>query len=471
MVLTFFIVVFIMMMNFVWRYIDELVGKGLDINVIMELLYYAVVNTIPTGLPLAVLFAAIMTMGNLGENYELLAMKSAGMSLPRILAPLIFLTLIISVGSFFVASNYVPYANRQMYAILFDIDQKRQQIEFQDGVFFNGIPDRTIRVEHQNPETGLLTDVLIFDTSDNAGNMMTTMADSGYIRLSDDKRYLLITLYNGETYETTRSYRWNSENKLSHHTYSEQNSQVAVDGFSFERTDASLFSRAETKDFVQLGIEIDSIERETQINAKAYEPLLRNYLLQRDRSIMGIMDSIKVNYSYKRRVDIQDSIPLGDPYKMERLLTDARQIAQNSRSVVSFDEDMTKSSLDELYRDQVEWNRKLALPVSIIIFFLIGAPLGAIIRRGGLGMPVVVSVIFFVIYYIISISGEKMTKEGSWDASLGMWISAIILAPIAMYLTYKATNDSNILNTDWYLIQWDKLKTRLKRKKNGTKAK
>ena len=208
MILTFFIVMFVLMMNFVWRYIDELVGKGLSAGIIIELMSYAMANMIPMGLPLSMLLAAIMTMGSLGENYELLAMKSAGMSLVRITKPLIILVGFIAVGSFFIGNDLVPYANRKMYSIIYDIRQQKQTLEFQDGLFFNGIDNMSIRVGHQDPETHLLRDVLIYDNRQANGNMNTIVADSGYIRLSDDKRYLLVTLFHGQTYEQARNSQW-----------------------------------------------------------------------------------------------------------------------------------------------------------------------------------------------------------------------------------------------------------------------
>ena len=206
-IMTFFIITFVLMMNFVWRYIDELVGKGLDAGVIIELISYATINMIPMGLPLAMLLAAIMTMGNLGENYELLAMKSAGMSLMRIMKPLIIVAVFISIGSFFVVNNLVPYAYKQMSMIIYDIRRQKQVLEFQDGLFFDGIDNMSIRVEHQDPQTGLLSGVLIYDNRDANGNMTTTIAKTGYIRLTPDKKFLHVTLYDGENYEQTRNKR------------------------------------------------------------------------------------------------------------------------------------------------------------------------------------------------------------------------------------------------------------------------
>ena len=217
MVLTFFIVMFVLMMNIVWRYIDELVGKGLSAGIIIELMTYFMANMIPLGLPLAMLLAAIMTMGNLGENYELLAMKSAGMSLVRITKPLIILVSVIAVGSFFIGNNLVPYANKKVYSIIYDIRQQKQSLEFQDGLFFNGIDNMSIRVSRQEPKTHLLRDVLIYDNRIADGNMNTIVADSGYIRLSDDKRFLLVTLFNGEMYEQTRNSQWFTQSRLRHH--------------------------------------------------------------------------------------------------------------------------------------------------------------------------------------------------------------------------------------------------------------
>lgn len=470
MVLTFFIVMFVLMMNFMWRYIDDLVGKGLDLSVIIELLLYASATMIPMGLPLATLLAGIMTMGNLGENYELLAMKSCGMSLPRILRPIIIVVFFVSVGSFFVANNLVPYSWKKMNAILYDIRNMKQTIEFQDGVFFNGIDNMSIRVETQDRRTSLLRGVLIYDTRDRTGKMTTTIADSGYIRLSDDKKFLLVTLYNGEMYNTTRDTRgsaWHDESVLSHSIFERQNSAIELDGFSMERTNANRFQGSNTKTISQLNRGIDSLNKIVGIDVgRSYEPLLKS-LFTKDPSLMGIMDSVAVDYSYKKGVGLLDSIAKENVYKMLELTEKAKTGANSSRNSMSFEEDITKSSLNELYRDQVEWQRKVSLPFSIIIFFLIGAPLGAIIRRGGLGMPVVVSVLFFVIYYIISITGEKLAKEGSWGSFEGMWLSAFILTPIAIYLTYKATNDSNLLNVEWYMAQYDKLKTRIKNIKNN----
>ena len=470
MILTFLIVSFIFLMNFLWRYIDDLVGKGLSVGVLLELMWYAVATTIPMALPLATLFAAIMTMGNLGENNELLAMKASGISLPRIMLPLIVVVFFVAIGSFFASNNLVPYAWKKMYSILYDIRNQKQTIEFRDGVFFNGIEDMSIRVTHQDKETGLLHEVLIYDTSKKDGTMSTTIADSGYIRLSDDKKFLLVTLFNGERYETSRTYDWYNENQLTHQSFGRQDAVIEMEGFDFERSNSELFNNSQTKPISRLSRDIDSLDVIVNRDmALSYEPLLRNSLLQYDPFIMGMADSVATDYSYRRPLDIFSEVENLGLVQKKDVYSRAVQRAKNSGTMINYEESSVKNSLSELYKYQIEWHKKVVLPVSIIIFFLIGAPLGAIIRKGGLGMPVVVSVLFFVVYYVINMSGEKMARDGIRTAFEGTWLAVFILVPIAIYLIYKSTNDSNLFNMDWYRIQFDKLKTKFKTLKRENK--
>ena len=463
-VLTFFIIIFILMMNFVWRYIDELVGKGLDPLVIIELIMYATINMIPMGLPLAILLATIMAMGNLGENYELLAMKSAGMSLMQIMKPLFWVIGIISFASFFIVNDLVPFANKKMFSIIYDIKQQNEALEFQDGLFFNGIDDMSIRVEKQDPKTKLLTKVLIYDNRSRSGDMTTTIADSGYIRLSDDKRYLLITLFNGETYEQSRNFQWYTKSSLRRHKFDRQDGKIPMSGFDFQRSDENMFgNNSQTMDIRDLQHSIDSLDMlVNNITATAYNPLLRNQIFEKDPDGVAPPDSIEVDRSQKTfGARLIDSIQRLDTRAKGRVFESALRTARSSRNMFSFDESTSKEALNQLYRSKNEWHRKLTLPISILIFFLIGAPLGAIIRKGGLGMPIVISVIFFVIYYIISISGEKFAKEGTWSSLLGMWISAIILTPLAIYLSHKANNDSALLDIDWYIGRYKHYREKL----------
>ena len=462
-VMTFFIITFVLMMNFLWRYIDELTGKGLGFGVIMELLIYATINLIPLGLPLAMLLAGIMTMGNLGENFELQAMKSAGVSLMRILKPLIWVTVFMSIGSFFLVNNLVPYANKKMTSILIDIRRQKQVLELKDGLFFNGIDDMSIRVEHQDPVTGELENVLIYDNRSSAGNMTTTIAERGFIRLSDDKRYLLVTLYNGNNYQHTRNNQWFTKNSLRHDSFEVQDISIPMEGFDFQRTDNNeMLNSSQTKNIVELQQAIDSLNVAVNSSTtQSYEPFLRDNLFRKDTQVTQLPDSMKIDKTGYVDINLLDTIANLSLFDRNSVWSIARSDALESRNSFSFDETMTKDVLTQLYKSKNDWHRKLSLPVSVIIFFLIGAPLGAIIRKGGLGTPIVISVLFFVVYYIITLTGEKASVEGQWSAVMGMWISTIVLSPISIYLLIKATNDSSLLDTEWYWAKYQQMREKI----------
>ena len=462
-IMTFFIVTFVLMMNFVWRFIEDLTGKGLSADVILELIFYATINMIPLGLPLAMLLAGSMTMGNMGENFELQAMKSAGMSLMRIMQPLIIVTFLISIGSFFLVNNLVPYAYKRSMIILSDIKRQKQVLEFKDGLFFNGIhEDMSIRVEHQDPETGLLHNVLIYDSRSQGGNMTTTMAETGYIRLSDDKKFLLVTLYNGDNYQQTRNTRWYTKNSLRHDKFDVQDMTIRMEGFDFQQSDNAMVNSSQAKNIVELQHAIDSLDvTVAEAVARSYDPLLRDNLFTNDIQVLQLPDSMRIDKSAFVDVNLLDSIKTLPLREQSEIFKTAKTMANNSRNSFSYDEGSAKDGLNQLYRSKNDWHKKLSLPFSVIIFFLIGAPLGAIIRKGGMGTPIVISVIFFVIYYVISLSGEKMAKEGTWSSFTGIWISSFILTPIAIYLMIKATNDSSLLDTDWYDAQFKKIKKKL----------
>ena len=256
----FFIIQFVLMMNFVWRYIDELTGKGLAVSTIAELFICGSINMIPLGLPLAMLLSAIMTLGNIGENFELLAMKSAGLSLMRILSPMLFVVGLVSIGSFFISNNLVPYTNERMYDILYDVREQRQELKFQDGMFFNGLPDMSIRVEHQDPNTQLLRDVLIYDTRAENGDMTTTLADSGYIYMSDDKAYLYVTLFNGQTYEHTRNSQWYDRNTMREHQFERQDGTFPMNEVGAGSGRNTQYTESQTRNMIELEELMDSLQ-------------------------------------------------------------------------------------------------------------------------------------------------------------------------------------------------------------------
>ena len=461
MILSSFIVLFILIMNFLWRYIDDLVGKGLELNVIMELLFYVSINALPMALPLSILLSAIILMGDLGENYELLAMKSAGMSLLSILKPLIAIVGLIAIGSFFISNDLVPYTTKKMYSLIYDIQNQKQSIEFKDGVFFNDLEDMSIRIGTQDPKTKLLNEILIYDTRDRYGNMTTTVADSGYIKISDDRKSLQVTLYNGEMYEQTRDRSWLNKNKLTHRIFTKQKGAISLEGFALGNTDEALFNGSYSKDIKELNYWIDSLQLYSDgKNANSYEPLLEKFIFPFHKSL--IYDSLKAQDTIiRRQITITDPITNMDVYEQRALWQLAKSNSYSSKGSFRFDEESAKSAISQLYKYQVEWHKKILLPVSIIVFLLIGAPLGAIIRKGGLGMPILVSIFFFITYYMISLTGEKMGIEGTWEVYFGMWLPIIILTPIAAFLTYKATNDSNLFNIDRYIVLYIRVKNSL----------
>lgn len=460
MFMTFFIVMFILLMNFLWRYIDELVGKGLPFSVIIELLFFATSTLMPLGLPLATLLAAIMTMGNLGESNELLALKAAGISLPRIMRPVIIVAILISLASFFVVNNYVPYSFQRMNNVLYDIRQQRQEIEFKDGIFFNGIPDVSIRVEKQDKKTKKLHNVLIYDTRD-PDNTRTIVADSGYIDLSKDKQFLRVRLFHGQNYEDNRNFEWYAKPKLSHHIFDYEEMMLQLEGFNFQRSNASLFgNESGAKNIRQLGVDIDSMEVVTEGKVqKMVNNVMKQYLFKTDTLELMVesSDSVRMKKHYPFVADRKNFDTLGIEVKT-MVFDDAMRKLTDLKYYVASEHDNIRATTVNLYKSYVDWHKKLALPVSILIFFLIGAPLGAIIRKGGLGTPIVISVAFFVIYYIITMMGEKLVTDGVWAPIYGVWLSSFVLFPLAIFLTYKSTTDSQLLNMEWYILKIKKVK-------------
>lgn len=454
MILTFFIVMFILLMHFLWMRIDDIIGKGLSLGIILELLMYASATFIPMALPLATLLASIMTMGNLGEYNELLALKAAGVSLPRILKPLIVLMVVICTGSFFIINNLTPFAWQQMVTLLNDFRNTKHEMKLKDGIFFNGFDNMSIRVDHQDTKTNKLTNVLIYNNKDR-DKMQTIVADSGYLKMSDDRKYIIVTLFNGQMYEQNRNWEWYTKNVLTHHIFDHQISYIPTDGFAFNRGDVDLFkNKSETKNMTELSHDIDSLRyAQDSVMSKFTSTLMKNYVFKR--------------YS---RVESLDSIPAQvTGYMMDRLDTmnvinrnfvfdAAKQTAIQARDYLKYEIEFVRYPSMQLYRAQENFQKKVALPFSIMIFFLIGAPLGAIIRKGGLGMPIVISVSFFIFYYIISITGENFVRDGALPAYIGMWLSSLVLFPIAIFLTYKSANDSALLNSEQYILKFNKFK-------------
>lgn len=474
-ILIFFVVLFLLLMQFLWRYIDDLVGKGLTFGVIAELMFYTSASLVPMALPLAILMASLMTCGNMGENYELIALKSAGISLQRILLPLIILNVFISIGAFFFANNMLPIANLKMRSLLHDIRKQRPEMQIRPGEFYNGIDKYKIRIDDKNPETNMMYGLQIYDHTERNGNRIVTFADSGAMKITEDSRYLFITLYSGISYKEEKEERRSLNNRhFPHRTdkFGKQNMVIELSGFGLERTDESLFrSNYQMMNLNQLGYYRDSlnIEINGRINTLYQNMKERNYY----RSPYFLNRKLgKIKADTIAKTDTVNINHLFQQYTLreqKEVYRDAMNAIRNGTSYLSSYQDIQKDKSRRLNKYILEWNRKFTIAFACFIFLFIGAPLGAIIRKGGIGMPVVISTVLFIFYYIITLTTDKMVAEGKINSTYGTWIASVLLTVIGVFLTYKATTDSVILNIDTYLGVFKKLFGKLKLSKGKAK--
>lgn len=457
--LTIFIVLFVLVLQFLWVYIDELVGKGLGLKVILEFLFWGTCTVIPMALPLATLLASIMTMGNLGEFNELLAMKAAGISLQRIMRPLIILSFLVSVVAFFSANNLMPLAYKNIFALRDDISRTKEEIRIPTGIFYNGIDNYSLRVEHRDKATDMLYDVMVYNHSSRRGNSSVTLADSGSIRLTEDKKNILFTLFSGETYEEgERKSVADTSFAMQRIKFEKQEIVIELTNYAFQRRDGDRFgSDVMAQGVRNLGHRRDSLDSLYTISLDLFQ---KRMLIAGGLAFARQMDTSD-RQQYKGDFPIEQ---LPDPSKSTQypdLLN--RAIGKVDQMINQVDNYMIEEVQIHLplRRTKVEWYRKFTVAFACFIFFFIGAPLGAIIRKGGLGTPVIVSMLFFVVYYVIDISGKKLATDGSVTAAMGTLISSLVLLPLGVFLTYKATTDSALFNKDAYLVMIRKIRKHL----------
>ena len=474
-IMTFGICLFIVLMQFLWRYIDDMVGKGLGIPVLGEMFFYAALFLLPMALPLAILLASLMTFGNLGERLELLAMKSAGVSLIHIMRPLIITIGIISIGAFFFQNNAMPVVQVKLYSLLYSMRQKSPELDIPEGVFYGEITGYNVYVKEKNNQTGLLKDVMIYDYSKGFNNARVILADSGRLKTSADKLFLVLSLFNGESFENLSEGQTGSNNRKTavpyrRETFSTKDILIDFDA-NFTRTDESFMQNQymgkQLKDLQtsidSMTVRLDSIKA---INSKnVYDMSYKKPFSKPKRELSQQAETGTGNTATANDADSLTKIS-NEPvkiinfdslYKAEAPSGQAALLVRAKSNIESVKADYYFKAAtlgDEAYkvrRHLTEWHKKFTLSFACMVFFFIGAPLGAIIRKGGLGMPVVISVILFIFYYIIDNIGFKMARDGIWEAWEGMWLSSAILAPLGIFLTYKAVNDSVILNADTYL--------------------
>jgi lipopolysaccharide export system permease protein len=455
------------MLQFLWLYIDELVGKGLGLIVIAEFLFWGAMTCIPLALPLSTMLSSIMTMGNLGENNELLAMKAAGMSVQYIMRPLMGLVFIISISAFFVSNNLIPYAHLQISSLMYDIRQKRMEIKIPSGIFYNGIEDYSLRIEEQNERSQLLYDVIVYDHTARQGNNSVTRADSGYIKLTANKEYMIFKLFNGHTYEEDKQNPGDTIYPFQKRYFAEQEVLIPLSGYDFKRSnDNERFKeQAQMKSLKELNTISDSLKivRGTVSNTFAETFNYKSFLArpQEFDTIKRFLDQ----YIYTIANDsLFNLLPTREKIRtIDRAINRARQASLQIEMLAANYEQADHT----VRRMDIEWHRKFTLSIACLIFFFIGAPLGAIIRKGGLGMPVVVSIFFFVIYWVVDLSGKKLARDDVWDAPFGIWLSSFVLLPIGIFLTYKATTDSALFNTDKYIQVFSNFLKFFKKKKRA----
>lgn len=491
--MTFFIALFVLLMQFVWKYVDDMVGKGFEWNVILELLFYASSTFVPLALPLAVLLSSLMAFGNLGENYELVAIKSSGISLQRAMQPLVVFIFAISIAAFFFSNNILPRANLKFRTLLKDVRQKKPAVAIKEGVFYSEITDYVIKVGKKDPDGISIHEVIIYNHTKGIGNSDITIAKDGRMEISKDKKFLVFTLFDGYNYNENVSISNGNRNNLpSQKTiFKKEIRRLNLSAFDFKKTNEDLYrDNYEMLNITQLSYFKDSLENYQDSSAMEFNryvvdefsflKIYKSFAIKKAKAKekidtnkveklntinlrehkIGIgkieisnteVDSANSKYTIDTALSLGNNLlSIFDNVDQQEIVSTALQKARSS----SYRTDITTDTMDAInlliIKHKNEWNRKFALSFACVILFFIGAPLGAIIRKGGLGMPVVVSVLMFVTFHIFSIIGEKFSKEGIVEPFVGIWLASALFLPLGIFLTIKATSDSPLFDSEAY---------------------
>lgn len=433
-----------LLMQFVWKYIDDLVGKGLEWYIIAQLMFYAAATFVPLALPLAILISSIMTFGNLAEHYELAALKSAGISLQKIMRPLVIASICISISAFLFANYLLPVVNLKMGSLLYDIRQSKPALDLKPGIFYKDIDNYVIRVQEKSKDGKYLYNMMIYDHSARRGANKVIIAQKGQMQMSADKKNLLLTLYNGKTYEEIFDDKTNSVRKsLLRSVFEKQVIRFDLSSFGFERTNEELFKdNYQMLNVAQLSAEVDTLrlkgkERNKEF-AAGFSAFIRN---------PGIKNPALTTQPINT-ADYFDKFQRADK---ERIIEAALNTARNFKSQLNSHAEEIEHRTNNINKHLIEWHKKFTLSFACLVLFFVGAPLGAIIRKGGIGMPMVVSVIFFLFFHVMNIMGEKFSKEAVLPPYQGMWMASFVLLPIGIFLTTKATSDSALFDINSYL--------------------
>ena len=466
---TFFICQFVLMMQFLWRSLNDLIGKGLSLEVIGQFFWYIALMLVPQALPLAILLSSLITFGNLGESSELTAIKAAGISLMQSFRSLIVITIGIMFASFYFQNNIGPDANMKMAQLLISMRQKSPELEIPEGIFYDGIPNCNIYVQKKNLKTGKLYGVMIYRMTQSYEDAAIILADSGMIQSTAEKKHLLLTLWSGEWFENMQDDQFGGSAAVPYRRETFINKQIYIDfDNSFSLADAtSLSNNARGKSLSQIRLAIDSLnENYDSVGRAFYEEAKRIYFVT--PSITKV-DSVKeLRKGQRGTIDLEKMYAAMKPDQKQMIVSTAMGNVQRMTSDLEFKAMVTQDNERVLRNHQLEASNKFALALQCLIFFFIGAPLGAIIRKGGLGLPVIVSVLVFIVYYILDNSSYQMARSGSWNVWIGHTLAPMVLIPLAVFITYKACNDSMVFNADGWINFFHKaLGLRTKRSVQG----
>ena len=430
---TFFIAIFILLMQFLWKWVDELVGKGLEINIILKLIFYAAARFVPLALPIAMLIASLMTLGSLGEKHELAALKSSGIPFKRTLFPLLLFTIVISYSSFLYSNYVLPVANLKNGTLLYDIQKKKPAINIREGEFYNEIDGYTIKVERKESESNKLFGILIYDHTSEQSNDKVIIAESGEMHITQDEKFLELTLYNGYSY--VEVYGKERQKNFPHQRINFEKNIIRFDlkKFGLKRSDESIYKNHYSMMSVdQLNNSIDSLN--TKLNERE-QHFAESFTDKFNYNLENIKDSTIVEKSKRSETEILDF---------------AINKVRSNKAIQKSNADDLRYRKSIINRHKIEWHRKFSLAFACIVLFIIGSSLGSIIRKGGFGIPILVSIILFIIYHVISMMGEKAVKELSMLPYEGMWLANLVFLPFSIFLLYKASTDSSLLDFSYY---------------------
>ena len=450
------IVVFILVMQFLWVYIDELVGKGLEFKVILEFLMWGSCQVLPLAIPLATLLSSMMTLGDMGEKFELTAIKASGISLTRVLVPMTVVSILISIGAFYIGDRLVPYSINQIYTMRDDIRRTKSEIKIPTGTFYDGIEGYILRIENRDKETGMMYNIQVYDHSTGKGNTRITVADSGLIKMSKVKDYLTFTLYDGVSYQEDNKRKFRDTTlALQRVAFSKEEMVISLQNYTYQQSDSARYGeQVRSMNLQSLRHGHDSLTGLVNDGTRKHvEEFLRTSIIDHRRQL---------DTGWRKRSTVMEPHPDG-PWKTlmdkkrayENAASGARQYAATARNQM-----MESAGYTHLiYRTDVEIWKKYAQALACLLLFFIGAPIGALLKKGGLGTPAIFSMLFFVLYWVIDITGERLANNGTTTAFIGKFVSAFVLAPIGTFLTIKAVQDASLFNIDLFRSGFRKIKS------------